>query len=66
LVDRAYDLLKDANADIVVANDVGKKDRGFDTETNEVYLVNKNKKIKHLKLADKRVIGIKILDEIKK
>ncbi|MCH8067100.1 MAG: bifunctional phosphopantothenoylcysteine decarboxylase/phosphopantothenate--cysteine ligase CoaBC [Nanoarchaeota archaeon] len=65
LIDRAYDLLKSAKADFVVANDVGKKNRGFDTETNEVYVVDKHKKIKHLKLADKRVIGNKILDEIK-
>jgi len=64
LVDRAYWLLKSANADLVVANDVGKKHRGFDTETNEVFIVNKNKKVKHLKLADKRVIGNNILNEI--
>jgi phosphopantothenoylcysteine decarboxylase/phosphopantothenate--cysteine ligase len=66
LVDRAYGLLKDARADIVVANDVGKKGRGFDTETNEVYIVNKNKKVIHINLADKRVIGNNILNEIKK
>jgi phosphopantothenoylcysteine decarboxylase/phosphopantothenate--cysteine ligase len=65
LIDRAYELLKDARADIVVANDVGKKDRGFDTETNEVYIVNKNKKVRHINLVDKRVIGNKILDGIK-
>jgi phosphopantothenoylcysteine decarboxylase/phosphopantothenate--cysteine ligase len=65
LVDRAYELLKSANADLVIANDVGKKGAGFDTETNEVYIVDKNKKIKHLELMDKRVIGNKILDEIR-
>jgi len=64
LVDRAYDLLKSANANIVVANDVGKKDVGFNTETNAVYIIYKNKKVKHLKLADKRIIGNKILDNI--
>lgn len=66
LVDRAYELLKDANADFVVANDVGKKSRGFDAETNEAYIVDKNKKVKHLRLADKRVIGNNILNEIRK
>lgn len=64
LVDRAYGLLKSADADLVVANDVGKKDAGFDTETNEVFIVGKNKKAMHLSLADKRFIGNKILDEI--
>ena len=66
LVNRSYELLKSANADLVVANDVGKGGRGFDTETNEVFVVDKNKNIKHLKLADKRIIGNKILDEIQK
>jgi len=65
LVERAYGLLKDANADFVVANDVGKKGRGFDAETNEVFIVDRNKKAAHVNLADKRVIGNKILDEIK-
>ncbi len=34
LVNRAYELLNRANADLVVDNDVGKKGIGFDTETN--------------------------------
>jgi len=65
LIDRAYELLKSANADFVVANDVGKKGRGFDVETNEVFIVGKDKKITHIDLADKRVVGNKILDKIK-
>jgi len=65
LINRSYELLKSANADLVVANDVGKKDRGFDTETNEVFVVDKNKKVKHIGLADKRIIGNKILNEIR-
>ena len=65
LVERAYGLLKDANADFVIANDVGKKGRGFDVETNEVFVVDKNKKIIHIGLSDKRAIGNRILDEIK-
>ena len=66
LISRAYKLLKDANADLVVANDVGKEGRGFDTETNEVFIVDKNKKVGHINLTDKRTIGNKILDLIEK
>ncbi len=66
LIERAYNLLKDANANLVVANDVGKRGRGFDVETNEVFIVNKDKKIKHVNLVDKRIIANKILDEIRK
>lgn len=65
LIDRAYALLKDADADLIVANDVGKEGRGFDTETNEVYIIDNHKKIRHVGLSDKRTIANKILDMIK-
>ena len=64
LVNRAFGLLKSADADLIVANDVGKAKRGFDVETNEVFIVDKDKKIEHIKLADKKVIANKVLDEI--
>ena len=64
LIKRAYDLLKSANADLIVANDVGKKGRGFDVETNEVFIVDKNKRVNHIALADKKIIASKIFDKI--
>jgi phosphopantothenoylcysteine decarboxylase/phosphopantothenate--cysteine ligase len=65
LVERSYQRLREANADLVVANDTGKKGCGFKTDTNEVHIINKNKEVKHIGLADKRVIANKVLDEIK-
>jgi phosphopantothenoylcysteine decarboxylase/phosphopantothenate--cysteine ligase len=64
LIKRAYGLLKSSKADLIIANDVGKKNRGFDVETNEVFIVNKDKKIDHIKLADKKIIASKVLDKI--
>lgn len=64
LIGSAYGILKKAKADLVVANDVGKADRGFDVDTNEVFTVDKNKKVRHIKLADKRSVADKILDAI--
>jgi len=64
LLERAYNLLKSAKANFVVANDVGKRGRGFDVETNEVYIVDKKKKPMHLPLSDKHVIAGRILDII--
>ena len=66
LVVRAFDLLKSANADLIVANDVGKKDRGFDVETNEVFIIDKKRKVGHIPLADKRTVADKILDAVVK
>ncbi len=62
LIERAYDILKKANADLVVANDVGKKGRGFDVDTNEVFIVDKNKNVEYIGLTNKRVVADKILD----
>lgn len=64
LIKRAYGLLTDADADLVVANDVGSKKAGFDVETNEVFVVNKKKNVKHIKLSQKRTIANLLLDEL--
>jgi phosphopantothenoylcysteine decarboxylase/phosphopantothenate--cysteine ligase len=64
LIGSAYSILKKANADLVVANDVGKKGRGFDVDTNEVFVVDKSGKVEHIGLADKRVVADKLLDAI--
>ncbi|MBL7054142.1 bifunctional phosphopantothenoylcysteine decarboxylase/phosphopantothenate--cysteine ligase CoaBC [Candidatus Woesearchaeota archaeon] len=66
LIKRSYSLLKSADADLIVANDIGNANAGFDVETNKVIIVDKEKNINNLKLADKRIIGNKVLDEIKK
>lgn len=65
LIGRAHGLLKSADADLMIANDVGKKGHGFDTETNDIYIIDRSSKVKHISLADKRIIGNKILDKIR-
>lgn len=64
LINRAYETLVRSRADLVVANDVGKAKRGFGVDTNEVYIVDKEKQVKHLPLATKRQIAGKILDYV--
>ncbi len=61
LLNSAYSLLKKSKADFIVANDVKNV---FGSEYNEVYIIDKNKKIEHIK-ATKRKIANKILDLIK-
>ncbi|MGP3667418.1 MAG: bifunctional phosphopantothenoylcysteine decarboxylase/phosphopantothenate--cysteine ligase CoaBC [Candidatus Bathyarchaeota archaeon] len=62
LVERAYKRLKSANIDLIVANDVGRKNVGFRHETNEVLVVDKNKSFVKLPMARKEEIAEKILD----
>lgn len=64
LINSAYDILKKAGADLVVANDVGKKERGFDVDTNEVFIIDKNKNVEHIELEDKRIVADRLLDII--
>ena len=43
----------DADADLVVANDVGKKETPIGSDLNEVFLIDKNKNYYHFPLQDK-------------
>ncbi len=64
LVERARKRLKDSRADFVVANDVGREGAGFQADTNEVFIVGKDKKVVHIPLAPKRDIARKLFDLI--
>lgn len=62
LVDKAYKRLKTSRADLIVANDVSREGEGFQTETNEVFIINKDQKVIHIPLTSKREIAKKLLD----
>ncbi|MDI6904316.1 MAG: bifunctional phosphopantothenoylcysteine decarboxylase/phosphopantothenate--cysteine ligase CoaBC [Candidatus Bathyarchaeia archaeon] len=64
LIESAYKRLLEADADLIVVNDVGKKGVGFGTETNEVFIVDRKKKVVHVPLAPKREVARKILDVV--
>lgn len=64
LARRAFALLKDADADLMVANDVAREGRGFDVDTNEVIIVDRRGKTEKVPLADKRSIAEKIIDAV--
>ena len=62
----AVSKLRDKNCDWIISNDVSKKDRGFDSDYNEVtihYKVSKNKKEK-LSFKKKSEISEEIVDRI--
>ncbi len=62
LIKRSRAKLNEWKADFVVANDVGKKDRGFGTDTNEVYVVSPSGSHKKISLASKQDIAKGIVD----
>jgi phosphopantothenoylcysteine decarboxylase / phosphopantothenate---cysteine ligase len=63
LIKRARESLEKSGADVVVANDVGRKDIGFGSEDNEVVIVSKEgREPVFLKKASKAEIAKGILD----
>jgi len=64
LVRRAYDKLSEAHADLAVANDTGMKGAGFATDTNEVFIIDRNRKVVHIPLASKREVAKQIINVI--
>jgi phosphopantothenoylcysteine decarboxylase/phosphopantothenate--cysteine ligase len=64
LVERARKRLKDSQADLIVANDVGREGAGFQTDTNEVFIVGKGREVVHIQSAPKQDVAKKLLDII--
>jgi phosphopantothenoylcysteine decarboxylase/phosphopantothenate--cysteine ligase len=60
---RKRDLLESKNADLVVYNDVGRADIGFDSDENEVVIVSRAGE-RVVTKAPKPVIAAAILDEV--
>lgn len=65
LVNRAYDRMIGAGMDLIVANDVARTNVGFGTDTNEVFIVDREKKVKHITISLKYDIAEKLLTIIK-
>lgn len=56
--------LKESRADVIVANDVSKNDRGFESDKNEVYIVTGNGAVTHIPLSTKRKVAESIVNLI--
>lgn len=64
LIEKAYRRLKEAKMNLIVANDVGRKDIGFMTDKNEVYIIDENKNIIFVPLTSKEMVARKIFEVI--
>ena len=65
LIERAYDRLKGADMDIIVANDVSREGRGFGTDTNEVFIIDRDREVTHIPLTAKVGIANRLLTLIR-
>ncbi len=64
LVSRAHQRLIKANADLIVANDVGRPGVGFITDTNELFVISKSKQVVHIPKTAKSKAAHQLLDII--
>ena len=58
--------LQEKFCDMIIANDVSKKDRGFNSDLNEVFIIDKKGKIEKVKKNSKKfvasIVAKKIVD----
>ncbi len=64
LIENAKEKIQRKQCDYLVANDISKKDIGFSSDYNEVYILDKNLKISKIEKDTKMNIAKKILEEI--
>ncbi|MCR5265761.1 MAG: bifunctional phosphopantothenoylcysteine decarboxylase/phosphopantothenate--cysteine ligase CoaBC [Cyanobacteria bacterium RUI128] len=64
LIKNAKDKIKAKGCDYLVANDISRKDIGFGSDENEVYILDKNLKSKHLGKNTKDKIAKQILEYV--
>jgi phosphopantothenoylcysteine decarboxylase/phosphopantothenate--cysteine ligase len=57
LIKKAFDKLRECNGDLIVANDVSRRGCDFGSDTNDVYIIDKEKNITHVPLKSKREIA---------
>ena len=64
LLENAKTKIQKKGCDYLVANDISRKDIGFSSDMNEVYILDKNLKISHIERDTKLNIAKKILEKI--
>ena len=64
LIENAKTKIKNKGCDYIIANDISRKDIGFNSDENEVYILDKNLNIKHIEKDTKQNIAKRILEEI--
>lgn len=64
LLENAKAKIQKKGCDFLIANDISRKDIGFNTDENEVYIIDKSLNIKHIEKDTKENIAQRILEEI--
>lgn len=64
LLEFAKQKIAKKGCDYICANDISKKDIGFSSNDNELYIINKELEVYHIEKTDKQSAALKILEKI--
>ena len=62
LLENAKVKIKNKGCDFLIANDISRKDIGFSSDDNEVYIIDRNLNVKHINKTSKSELAYKILE----
>jgi phosphopantothenoylcysteine decarboxylase/phosphopantothenate--cysteine ligase len=61
IIKKAYQKLEECDGNLIVANDIGRKGSEAGSDNNEVFIIDRQKKVIHLPLQNKKDIAKKLL-----
>lgn len=64
LIENAKEKIKKKNCDYICANDISRKDTGFSSNYNELYIIDKELNITHIEKTGKNLAAFKIMEKI--
>ena len=64
LIENAKEKIKKKNCDYICANDISRKDTGFSSNYNELYIIDKELNIEHIEKTDKQTAAMEIIKRI--
>lgn len=64
LIENAKTKIAKKECDFICANDISKKDTGFSSNFNELYIINKELDVYHIEKTEKQTAALKILEKI--
>lgn len=64
LIKEAQKRQKESRADVIVANHVGLPHLGFESDDNEVFIIDKKQTVTHVPKSPKRIVAEKIINHI--
>lgn len=64
LIENAKKKITNKGCDLLIANDISRKDIGFNSDENEIYILDKKLNIKHIEKDTKQNIAKRVLEEI--